>query len=159
MQIPENEKPKPIVRHPIVHDMHCGNVPAGCIRHEKLSIGRFRDDDLETASAVVELFVGNMRTNKMLAYMGCDGKVHRYIYSYDTYTLGVVEFAAEPVLSAEKHIRPVESLRNDCERLVKAVDALDGNADVAYPECIELAKANDAVRVRLGHPSRLARLP
>jgi hypothetical protein len=137
------------LKHPIIHDMHCGNVPAGCSRHEKLSIGRFRDDDLETASAVVELFVGNMRTNKMLAYVGCDGSVHRYIYSYDTYTLGVVEFPAEPV----------GSLRNECERLVNAVDALEGNADISYTEGIALAHANDALRVKLGYNSKLAKLP
>lgn len=45
--------------------------------------------------------------------------------------------------------------RNTIERLLAAVDALDGIASIPYREAKELAIAADAVRVALGRPTLL----
>lgn len=93
---------KPI-QHPIIHDMHYG-APDGCSRHSKLGVGSFHDRDLKDASDIVEMIMGRMCTNKMLRYLGQSDGVHRYVYSYDSYTLGVVEF---PAPKSGVYTRPV----------------------------------------------------
>lgn len=40
-------------------------------------------------------------------------------------------------------------------KLVQAIDSLDGIATMPYPDAVMLAKANDATRVALGQPSKL----
>jgi len=83
-----------VIRHPFTHDMHYG-APNGCSRHEKLPVGSYHSECGCDASEVVQLIMGRMCTNKMLRYLGCWDGEHRYIYSYDTYTLGVVGFKAD----------------------------------------------------------------
>ena len=84
------EQPKPSA-HPISWDMHNG-APPDCSRLRRMSCGHRHNPEEADASEVVRLIMGQECLNKMLRYVGCDGRVHRYIYSYDCHTLGVVEF-------------------------------------------------------------------
>lgn len=91
VQFMEKENMAKLISHPIVHDMHYG-APEGASRHEKISIGNFRESETTNASNVVELLNGQMKTNKMLCYLGFHNGIHKYVYSYDCFTFGVVEF-------------------------------------------------------------------
>ena len=92
--------PKPIT-HPIHHDMHYG-APKGCSAHRKCSIGDFRDPEVKDASDVLQMLLGaHANHSKLLSYVGCAKGIHRYFYSYDSYTLGVIEFKEEPQLTSD----------------------------------------------------------
>jgi hypothetical protein len=95
------------MKHPIRWDMHEG-MPPDCTTHQTL---RFERGSEPTASDVVKLLVGKEQLNKMLKYIGVSDGRHRYVYSYDTYTLGIVEFEATEQMHVVAYGNAFDGLR------------------------------------------------